>query len=101
MSYAIVCDARRGEGFGIETLALADRSKTKKLWWTSDDPYLILNSRKKDAALFAAKRLTRNNPQVVDYSAAVSLIRHQSNEIAHQEAMMDSEMGWDAHKDQF
>lgn len=101
MGYAIVCDARKGESLGIGTLALVDRAKTKKLWWTSDDPFLILHYQKMDAALFAAKRLTRNNAHVVSYSDAVNAIAEQAKEISHQEAMMDSEMGWDAHKDQF
>jgi len=40
--FAIICEARKGHRQGIEFLALVDRSKTTKRWWTSDDSSLIL-----------------------------------------------------------
>lgn len=98
MGYAIICDARKGSGLGINTLALVDRALTKSTWWTSDNPSLILNYQSKSAALYARKRLKMNQPMVVTFESAVKIIRDQMNEITHQEAMASTEDGWDGHK---
>ncbi|KKN73984.1 hypothetical protein LCGC14_0395500 [marine sediment metagenome] len=101
MSYAIICDARKGGKLGIETLALVDRSLTKKVWWTSDAEYLIMQFLKKSAVIYSCSKLHRNNARVVSYNTAVSLIKSQDNEITHLEALASSEVGWDGHKDSF
>ncbi len=98
MSYAIICDARKGESLGIEVLALVDRSKSKRLWWTSDDAGIAIQYIKLDAARFACKRLRRNNARVVPFADAKRMLHGQSNEIMHNEAMSDTEAGWDGHK---
>lgn len=81
MSYAILCDARKGQRLGIETLALVDRSLSKSIWWTSDRVDLILNYRKLDAANFAVKRLKMNRARVVSYDFAERVIRGQAESI--------------------
>lgn len=100
--YAIICDARMGDSLGINTLALVDRKKSKKLWWTSDNVTLILGYKKRDAAVWASKRLKRNNARVVDYNAAMQIIASQNLEINHtldhQAGMAAMEDGWDGHK---
>lgn len=99
MSYAIICNARKGYDLGITCLALVDRRKTRSTWWTSDSPGLILEYKKRSAAEYACKRLKKNGPIVVPYSDAVRFVSDQNNEIIHNQAMSDAEMGWDAHKD--
>ncbi len=101
MNYAIVCDARQGWKMGIDTLALVDRSKTKKRWWTSDSSHLIMQFIKEAAAQYSAKRLMRNNARVVPYSEAVLIIEEQDKSIMHHEADADSCLGWDEHKDSY
>jgi len=98
MSYAIICDARQGWKLGISELALVDRKKTRKLWWTSDSSYLIFKFRLKSAAEYSLKRLKRNNARIVSYDCAVNIIDNQENEIMDKEATTDMELGWDAHK---
>ena len=97
MSYAIICDARQGWKLGIRTLALVDRSKTKRRWWTSDSTNLIMEFIKESAAEYSSRRLRRNNARVVNYETAVNIINEQDCDIMHHEA--DSELGWDSHKD--
>lgn len=101
MGYAILCDARAGEGLGIHTLALVDRSRSRRLWWTSDDWSIAINYRSRSAAEFAARRLHHNNARVVPFEAAMSMLREQAKEITHIEAMNACEVGWDGHKDSF
>lgn len=98
MGYAILCDARLGEGLGIGTLALVDRKKCKTRWWTSDDPSVILHYHKLEAAKFALRRLHHNDPRIVSSEHAVLVIREQAQEIQHQQALADCEAGWDGHK---
>lgn len=106
MSYAIICNARKGASLGVGVLGLVDRSKSKSLWWTSDAPNLLLIYQKRDAADFAAKRLRQNRPRVVAADEARRLLSSQSrnicraeNEADHAAAMADAEAGWDGHKD--
>ncbi len=101
MSYAIICDARKGHELDIETLAYVDRSKTKKMWWTSDTEYLIMEFMKKSAAEHSCNKLRKNDPRVVSYKTATKLINEQSNHIIHMEANAASVEGWDGHKDSF
>lgn len=103
--FAIICDARAGHKLGIEVLALVDRSKSRRYWWTSDEPGIAIRYRSEHAAGFAAKRLRRNNARVVPFSKAARMLREQSNSISFHEAEMDfheamssAESGWDDHK---
>lgn len=99
MTFGIICNARKGESLGIGVLALVDRSKSKRRWWTSDEPGIALQYGSLGAARFACRRLTRNEPRVVPFSEVVRLLREQAREIEMTEAMADCEQGWDAHKD--
>lgn len=108
MSYAIICNARKGEVLGISTLALVDRKLTKKYWWTSDSASVILNYVSRAAAEYCVSRLKKNNARIVDYDYAKKLIKRQSDlvteairEFDHIAAMDDTEQGWDAHKSAF
>jgi hypothetical protein len=96
MTYAIICDARQGWRKGIRHLALVDRGKTRRYWWTSDDASLILNYHKKEAAANAVRRLRKNNARVVTFSDAVKIIDEQAREIVVAGAADDP--SWDAHK---
>ena len=98
MRYSIICDAQTGELFGIEKLALVDRDKSRDIWWTSDNPDLILSYRKKSSAEFACRRLHYNNPTVVSFKEAQEIIKEQREYIKDQEYLDNSELGWDAHK---
>jgi len=98
MGYAIVCDARKRYDLGIEVLALVDRAKTKKTWWTSDNANLILHYRKESAAQFTCRRLRKNNARVVPYGEAIGMIEEQAQDIERAENMDTDEQGWDAHK---
>lgn len=97
-SFAIICKARKGQKKGIRYLALVDRRKTKKTWWTSDSEWLIMRFKDIKAAKKARSRLSLNNPEIVSYRFAVSTIQEQENDILHYEALAESELGWDAHK---
>lgn len=96
--FAVICDARAGESLGVQTLALVDRSKSRSLWWTSDDPALAINYQREAAAKFAARRLKHNAARVVPFEQAEQLLREQSRQITYEYAMADSERGWDDHK---
>jgi hypothetical protein len=108
MSYAIICNARKGENMGIDVLALVDRAKSKQFWWTSDHASLILNYLSRDAAEYCVKRLKKNNARIVAYESAVKLISRQNglvieatNAINDDRARSDAELGWDGHKGAF
>ena len=96
--YAILCDARKGGQFGINCLALVDRNKTKKLWWTSDDEHLIMIFKKKSAAQFTLNKLMMNSPCISSADDAINSIKLQREQIDHHEASAENEMGWDGHK---
>lgn len=81
MSFAIVCEARMGEDLGITHLALVDRKICKSLWWTSDDPSIILDYQKESAADFACKRLRKNYAVVVPFHEAYAIIDDQRKNI--------------------
>lgn len=105
MSYAIICNARKGKGLGIDHLALVDRQLNKKIWWTSDNSKIILNYLSREAAEFCVKRLKKNNARIVDYEFAKKAIRQQAdciqsaiNYFDDQAAKDFSEAGWDGHK---
>lgn len=101
MTYAIVCRARAGRRLGIEVLMLVDRAKTRRLWWTSDDPTLAIRYRSEAAARFAAHRLRYNDAHVVPFEEAAREVRQQAADIMHHEIMADLEMGWDGYKEAF
>jgi hypothetical protein len=101
MSYAIICEARFGEESGISHLALVDRAKTRASWWTQRDTNQILKIFNLSKAKQILSRLRMNNPQIVPYKDAVSIIHGQEDELDMQEILSDSETGWDAHKDAF
>lgn len=93
MSYAIICDARKGHELGIDTLALVDRAKSKRTWWTSDSSNLIMKFIKKSAAEYSIRKLRRNNARVVSYEYAVKYIDYQESELMYREA--EAEAGFD------
>ncbi len=97
MTYAIICDANQGQEFGINKLALVDRTKNKRLWWTSDNSSIIMNFKKKELAEAVLKRLHHNNPQIVSFQIALNMINNQSEQLMA-ESSDDYELGWDAHK---
>ncbi len=99
MTFGIICNARKGESLGIGVLALVDRSKSKRRWWTSDEAGIALQYRSLEAARFACRRLRRNEPRVVPFADVVSLLRKQSREIEMAQALADIDQSWDAHKD--
>jgi hypothetical protein len=106
--YAIIQNARKGEFFGVKKLALVDRGVTKALWWTSDNPSIVIKYLDKRAAEFAAKRLKRNNAVVVHFSVAENMLMRQresiydaQKDIDHMAAMDSLEDGWDGHKNSF
>jgi hypothetical protein len=104
--FAILCDAREGRDMGIRVLALVDRSKERRLWWTSDNPSIVRAYDSREEAQDACNKLGRNNPRVVSFDKMKRKIVAQTQEIAEAErehenrqVMDDAEMGWDAHKD--
>jgi len=99
MTYAIVCDARRGHNLGIDILMLVDRSRCKSLWWTSDDPRIAINYRDLNAAQFACKRLRRNRARVVMFDDAARVLRRQARDIfAVEVERLADDPSWDSHK---
>lgn len=105
MSYAIICDARKGSGLGVKYLALIDRARSTRLWWTSDNPNIAICYKKKCAAEFAASRLRHNNARVVPFSQAQSIlhsqmlsIREAEDDKEHETILDSMEEGWDGHK---
>lgn len=99
MSYCIICDARSGYDLGISHLALVDRRRCKKSFWTSDDWTKVMVFPSKHQAETALRGYRFNNPQVVSRKEAIDILNEQANEINHHDAMISCEMGWDAHKD--
>ena len=102
-TFGIVCNARTGKG--IRKLALVDRSKSKRLWWTSDDPTIAIEYRSKNAAEFACSRLKHNRPSVVPFSELQRILEKQSStrrriesEWCIEEGRIAMEAGWDGHK---
>lgn len=82
--YAVICDARHGESYAVHKLALVDRTKERNLWWTSDDPTIVLKYVKHHAAAYAIKRLKFNNPRIVTYEEAIQIISDQQQAILEQ-----------------
>lgn len=79
--YAIICDARQGQSLGVTVLALVDRQLYRHEWWTSDKPDKIMRFMKRDAAEFSLSRFKFNNPRIVLYAEAVTLIEMQRESI--------------------
>lgn len=102
--YCIVCNARKGKTMGVRILGLVDRAKTKQLWWTSDNPSLLIKYKCREAAVYAASRLKFNKALVVSADYAVQHLNAQSKLIAEAEQERDhlaamDDPSWDAHKD--
>ena len=105
--YGIIQDARKGVGLGVEVLALVDRSRSRRFWWTSDNANIAICYEKKSAADFAAGRLKRNGARVVRFFEVQRLLSEQVNRMnsieanaAHEAIIAEGEgPGWDAHKD--
>lgn len=96
--YAIVQEVRAGGDRGIEILGLVDRAKTRRQWWTSDDPSLLIRYGSRRAADSACGRLRFNNATVVPFRAAKAQLEEQRRAVEHAEAMDAVEAGWDGHK---
>lgn len=75
---AIICDARKGNE-NFDYLALVDRSKSKKSWWTSDESLIIKNFSSINEANSALCKINFNNPKIVKYEDAERIIKNQSN----------------------
>ena len=104
--FGIICNARVGKG--IRFLALVDRGKSKRLWWTSDDAAIAIRYNDKRAAEFACSRLKRNNPRVVNWRRVEAMLNDQAdirerleNEWLHEAACAEMEDGWDGHRNAF
>lgn len=98
-TYSILCESQQGSELGVSVLGLVDRSKSKRLWWTSDEPALLLRYESREAAEYACKRLKHNSARVVTSRYAEECLSGQRQCIADHEAAMDAvEWGWDGHK---
>ncbi len=104
--YGIICDARTGKG--VKILALVDRGKSKRLWWTSDDAAIAIRYNDRRAADFACSRLKRNNPRVVAWAKVEGKLNYQAmvresleEEWAYEAGSAAMEAGWDGHKNAF
>ena len=103
--YGIICNARKGKGLGVGVLALVDRSRSKRLWWTSDNANIAICYRSRSAADFAARRLKKNAVRVVEFRDVQRLLADQARNISeverereHQSILNEMDQGWDAHK---
>lgn len=107
--FAIICTARSGHSKGVHTLALVDRKKCRRLWWTSDNKAIIEVFNDRKAAVERAAKLAQNNPRVVELRSAAHLIDCQKRNIRadierreaeqdYKDSMSSAEMGWDGHK---
>ena len=97
MSFAIVCEARKGRKLGITHLALIDRRKCKDEWWTSDKTSLIMKFSTEAQAKVQLRRLKHNCPQILEYSMAVKWIGEQADKI---EESANSEQGLSAYREE-
>jgi hypothetical protein len=107
--YAIICKARSGKDKGVRILALVDRKKTRRLWWTSDNIAHIQTFDTLHEAETRAGRLTQNSVRVLPYEKVCNKIRAQNQRILAAQESRDRiqddrdcldavELGWDAHK---
>lgn len=89
--WAIICDARMGEAYEIETLALVNRRVSTDSWWTSDDVETMMRFTHREAALRSVVRLKHNNPRVVPFADAVRIIANQQVLSLQAAAKMDDD----------
>tara|TARA_R110000772_G_scaffold61076_1_gene137671 strand:+ start:276 stop:548 length:273 start_codon:yes stop_codon:yes gene_type:complete len=61
-------------------LALVDRLKTQELWWTADDPKLVMKFHKKHAADHSAARL--KGAVVILFEHALKTITEQKDKFS-------------------
>lgn len=101
MSWAIICNARKGGSLGVSVLAMSVRRNK----WTSDSSSMIRPFSTEQEASLVAQQLKFNSPRVVTYANACNLINRQNdsimdaeNERDHEYALDSSEDGWDGHK---
>ena len=79
--WCVIRDAYKGDSLGIGILALIDRSKTTKSWWTSDDVSLMMIFKNKSSADIQAKKLRIGNPRVISFNTAKQIISEQRSSI--------------------
>lgn len=94
--FVIATDSRRCD----ELLFMVDRSKQRKSFWSNrlDDVFVFSD---RDAAKAKCRTLRFNNPRVMTLKDAWKYERVVENARMHEQAMSDSECGWDAHKSYF
>lgn len=64
-------------------LSLVDRLKTQELWWTADDPELVMKFHKKHAADHSAARL--KGAVVVSFEDALKTITQQKEKFCREQ----------------
>lgn len=106
--YGIICDARKSGGMPVSTLALVDRARSTRLWWTSDNANIAICYEKRSAADFAVSRLKKNRARVVPFVRVQQILSDQADRIRdrerqrfHEACLRDADQSWDAHKDTF
>lgn len=105
MSYVIVCDSRFDAWF---KLFMVNRTKQRRSFW-SDRLDEVMTWTSQREAQKVCNALKFNSPKVVTYSEAHSIfmkhnlpmILEKENDRIHEQAMADSELGWDGHKSFF
>lgn len=79
---------------GCAYMAMVDRAKDQRDWWTGTQPTSIMRYRSQGAAVSKMATLKHGEPRVVPYDQAVSMIMSQKqllDEIsAHPEADVDT-----------
>lgn len=80
--WTVVCDARKGNEMGIGHLVLVDQERDYTLWWTSDDPTIVMSYPSKALAEHACLKFRHNNPRVLTVEAAMQLLAHQNRNVA-------------------
>lgn len=84
-AWAILCDARSGGSYGIDAVAMVDRTKSQSTWWTSDDESILMVFRTLQVAESAKGRIRFNNPRIVTADFARRALRRQRELIAEEE----------------
>jgi len=97
VKFVVATTSRRNPG---ETLFMVDRAKQRASFWSNrlDDVYAYDD---RAAAERKAASLRFNRPRVLSLQDAASIVAALDDERAHQQAMDDSEAGWDGHKSSF
>lgn len=77
MSFAIISDARKGASLGIKILALVDRKKISKYWWTGDKASKIMHFKTEKEAIERCSKFKKGRARVVSFMRAKQDIRAQ------------------------